>query len=170
VGTSIQCSYFWLSLARRAVQPKELQRHDMVTWYGGMLFLLLLPYMSELHMLLPGNNRVHAVIKHVCTFHCPILALFTNPFSSFSLSARCYFPSPPVPFIFVHRLPLPSTFPALDKSGMVWVQQQSLQHAGCKYTVKIQGSLRTGKQESFKAWEHFHFTRKNVEVRIKRES
>lgn len=143
----------------------------MVTWYGGILFLLLLPCTSELHIVLSGNNGVHAVIKCVCTFPWLILVLFTHLFSSFSLNTRCYFPSPLMPSILVHYLSLPSkTFPALEKSGMVWVWKQSLQHAGCKYSVKVQGRLRTGKQESFKSREHFYFTRKNRDAGIKRES
>lgn len=122
VGTSVQSICFWVSTAGKAVKLKELQRHDTVTWYGGILFLSLLPCTSELHIVLSGNNGVHVVIKCVCTFPWPILVLFKHLFSSFSLNTRSYFPSPLMPSILVHYLSLPSkTFPALEKSGMVWV-------------------------------------------------
>lgn len=89
-------------------------------------------------MVSSGNNSMHAIIKHLCTFHYPSLPSVTLP----ALQKSAWFESRNIPF------------------SMLAVNT----------VQRLKEGLRTGKQESFKAWEHFHFMRKNRDVRIKRKS
>lgn len=147
-------------MAGRELKLKELQG-SMVTWYGGMILFLQLPCMSGLHTVLSGRNRMHAVIS-VFTFPSPSLA-FSQFYLAHFLFARCYCPSISTPSVFVHHLSLLSIYPALQKSGVVSPQKQSLHHTGCKCSVNFQVK-KWGKKESFKAWECFHFTREKKEM------